>query len=254
MLAIIYSIGLRPGWALSWGERMGSRSPNKRRDPPAAIDAVRSINETITERLRQAVISGELPPGERIQIRELEERFGVSHIPIREALRRIEAEDLVQTLPRRGVIATPLSSEKLHEIYFLRRVLEPAIAERAASRMSDEALDSMEKRLASLQQATKKTPATDAFIAADQDFHWSVLAPGSSQLVERVVRQLWQLSERYVRLGMTRHGTPEKTMFQHKAILEAIKRREPEAIHIAIATHLELTEEAVDLEVGNELT
>jgi DNA-binding GntR family transcriptional regulator len=230
------------------------QSQSRPRDEPLAGDAVRSINETITERLRWAVISGELPPGERIQIRELEELFGVSHIPIREALRRIEAEDLVQTLPRRGVIATSLSTEKLHDIYFLRRVLEPAIAERAATAMSEDTFGLMEHHLAILQDATKKTPASDAFISADRAFHWSILGPGSSQLAERVIRQLWQLSERYVRLGMTRHGTPEKTMHQHEAIVDAMRRRNRKAIHDAVTTHLELTEEAIDLQALNEGT
>ena len=68
-----------------------------------------SIVDTVTERLRREILSGEIAPGGRIRVGELEKRFGVSHIPIREALRRLEAEGLVVTSPQRATLAAGIA-------------------------------------------------------------------------------------------------------------------------------------------------
>ena len=203
-----------------------------------------SLIDEVADRLREMIISGEVAPGEKIPIRMIEERLGVSHIPIREALRRLEAEHLVTNIPRRGAIATPVSVEQLMELYDFRRLIEPEIAVRAAHNMTVDDLAALEACLATLDGALESDPASDDFIRADREFHWAVLAPGATPLVERTLVPLWQMCERYVRLGMRVHGTPTRTRKHHHAIYQAVRKRDDDAIRHAIETHLALTEGA----------
>src|SRR6266542_3701628 len=109
-----------------------------------------SLVDNVTERLRSALLTGDIQPGERIRVTALEKRFGVSHIPIREALRRLETEGLVVTLPQRTAVAAGVD---LDGLYDLRRMIEGEVAERAAERMTPEALASLREALAALEEA-----------------------------------------------------------------------------------------------------
>src|SRR5256714_15669655 len=99
-----------------------------------------SLVDNVTERLRSALLTGDIQPGERIRVAALEKRFGVSHIPIREALRRLETEGLVITLPQRTAVAAGVDLADLDGLYDLRRMIEGEVAERAVERMTPEAL------------------------------------------------------------------------------------------------------------------
>ena len=95
-------------------------------DPAAGPGGQGSIQDVIEAELRERILVGDIEPGGRINVRQLEQHFGVSHIPIREAIHRLEAEGLVVNVPRRGAIAAGVSLKELDEIYDLRRILEPA--------------------------------------------------------------------------------------------------------------------------------
>ena len=94
-------------------------------DPAAGPGGQGTIQDVIEAELRERILVGDIEPGGRINVRQLEQHFGVSHIPIREAIHRLEAEGLVVNVPRRGAIAAGVSLKELDEIYDLRRILEP---------------------------------------------------------------------------------------------------------------------------------
>jgi DNA-binding GntR family transcriptional regulator len=203
------------------------------------------VTEALTEQLRRKIISGEIAPGEKIRIKDIENAYGVSHIPIREALRRLEAEHLVTSIPRRGSIAAAVSVQQLIDLYDIRKMLEPELAARAASIIDSDELEQITQRLLELDTIIQEEPANTRFIEADQEFHWSILRHGATAISERLIRQLWQLSERYVRLGMTRRDAPKQTMEQHHEIVDAIARRDCSSVSEAVRRHLSLTEDAV---------
>src|SRR5919204_3032025 len=112
-----------------------------------------SLVDNVTERLRSALLTGDIQPGERIRVTALEKRFGVSHIPIREAIRRLETEGLVVTLPQRTAVAAGVDLADLEGLYDLRRMIEGEVAERAVERMTPEALEKLRAALAALEEA-----------------------------------------------------------------------------------------------------
>ena len=128
----------------------------------------------IAERLRQAIITGAIKPRERIRVADLERKFGVSHIPIREALRRLQSEGFVEISPRRTTIAAGVDLNDLANIYDLRRIIEIEIGRRSVSRMTKNDVEAVRRALASF-QAVANDPSSAEFWERHREFHWALL-------------------------------------------------------------------------------
>jgi DNA-binding GntR family transcriptional regulator len=204
-----------------------------------------SIVDTVTERLRRELLSGEIEPGGRIRVGELEKRFGVSHIPIREALRRLEAEGLVHTSPQRATLAAGLALEDLMGLYDLRRLIEVPVARRAAERASSAEIEATRAALAELEEAAASAPDSHEFFERHRAFHSALLAPGWSAWIQRVLDQLWQAAERYVRLTMSTFGTKDEAMREHREMVELLAGREADRLADLVARHLNRTEQTL---------
>jgi DNA-binding GntR family transcriptional regulator len=202
----------------------------------------RSLADVVVDYLRSAIIRGDIAPGARINIKEVQERFDVSHIPVREALRQLEAENLVVNIPRRGSIASPVSVDDLVSLYDLRRLIEPEVAARAARHMDDGRMRLVEQALAAVDASDRNSTK---FIAADRAFHWKILEPGATPLIQRTLAQLWQSSERFVRIGLRVPTTAARTRQQHHEIVDAVRARDERTVRSAYRRHLTLTEDVV---------
>jgi DNA-binding GntR family transcriptional regulator len=194
--------------------------------------------------MRIEILSGAIEPGQRIRVASLEQRFGVSHIPIREALRRLEAEGLVASAPRRAIVATGLALDDLEALYDLRRLIEIPVAARAASQMKEGDLENIRIALDRL-EAVEGGYDSAEFWKRHASFHWAILAPGATDRLKRTLTQLWQDSERYVRLCITAFGSLDTAMAQHRAMARACMERDPEALAEILAEHLSRTERLV---------
>lgn len=203
-----------------------------------------TVVDTVTERLRRELLTGVIPPGGRIRVGELEQRFGVSHIPIREALRRLESEGLVVTSPQRATVAAGLTLEDLAGLYDLRRLIEVPVSRRAVEQATDADVQAVVDALATLED-TAAEPESFAFWESHRAFHTALLAPGTTALIRRTLDQLWQTSERYVRLTVTTFGTMEGAMQDHRAMTKAFSERRADDVAQLLVQHLTRTEEAL---------
>ena len=138
----------------------------------------------VSEELREAILSGEFGPGERLRTATLATRFGSSRTPVREALVQLEGEGLVDIEPRRGAIVRSFASADLIDLYDIRVLLEPAAAGRAALHASGEQLDRLEEIVALSDARGGESPAAiDDQIAWNEEFHALVIeAAGSPRL------------------------------------------------------------------------
>lgn len=191
--------------------------------------------------IRNLILNAAIRPGERINVKGLEKRFGVSHIPIREALRQLEAEGLVTLLPQRGAIAARVSTEELEDVYDLRRIIEPVVAGRAAERATEADRTAVVSAMTRLDQLERADDPS--FFQAHWDFHWSILKPGSTPEIERVIHQLWRTSERYIRL--TRGTATDEAHHQHELMTDALAAGDSKALSRYVSQHLTLTGEAI---------
>jgi DNA-binding GntR family transcriptional regulator len=198
----------------------------------------------ITERLRRAIITGTIGPGERIRVAELERKFGVSHIPIREALRRLQSEGFVEISPRRTTIAAGVDLADLTNIYDLRRIIEVEIGRRAVLRMNKNDIEAVRRTLESF-QSVANDPSSVEFWERHRDFHWALLAPAANPTVRRVLDHLWRSSERYVRLFVSTFATMDMVMGLHVELYEACAGGDVATFEKALTRHYEETENTV---------
>jgi DNA-binding GntR family transcriptional regulator len=206
----------------------------------SAKDSTRSTPEIVAEGLRGKILDGTIGPGERINVRELGRLLKVSHIPIREAVRLLEAEGLVETKMNVGAVAAGISLAELDDVYELRRIIEPAVARRAAAATSDEHIDRLRAALHELEELEKNTESMDSrIISANRRFHWDLLAPGSSPLIERTLHSLWRISERYVQ--RTRAAAMSEAGVQHAQMVALCEQRDGDALADLVHEHLHLT-------------
>ncbi len=203
-----------------------------------------SLVEALVKHLREQILTGRIAPGEKIVARKIQEEFDISHIPIREALARLEAEDLVVNVPRKGALAAPVSVEELIDIYDLRRIIEPEVAVRSAMLMDYDHVEAIRAALASTDSASR-APTSERFTAANRRFHEAMLAPVANPTIMRTLSHLWRMSDRYLRLGMAIPDSVEVTCQQHHDIFEAMRSRDKHAIRTTVSLHLTLADAAI---------
>jgi DNA-binding GntR family transcriptional regulator len=149
------------------------------------------MSDLAYQELRDAIFSGQLEPGARLNQDELARRLGVSRAPVRDALNRLETEGLVKTLSRTGgVVVAEASEQEMVSIYELRAILDAASTRLACERMSDEDL----ARLRAIVDETERvTQANDsqAIVRAHAQFHYFIYAACGNPELTRVAQNLW---------------------------------------------------------------
>lgn len=211
-------------------------------------DLRRSAADAVTHQLRQELLDGTIPAGSRILPKDLAERFSLSIVPVREALRHLEAEGLVMTSRQRATYAADIGIEELAGVYDLRRVVEPEFADRSVRLATD--ADRKACR-ASFQALKNAVPHSAQFYAAHRDFHWSLLAPAASPVIRIVLEKLWQSVDRYMALGAKRlpeHSTPQYIKAfneEHEAIAAAFCQGDADVVRALLTRHFVQTEAAM---------
>ncbi len=208
---------------------------------PARNDTIQRVSlvDNVTERLRHDLLAGEIKPGERIKMAELEKRFGVSHIPIREAVRRLESEGLIVAAPQRAAVAAGVDLDDLAGLYDLRRIIECDVIRRSAETMTDAQIDTVRNALEGLESVADDHDSS-RFWDLHRDFHWALLEPGASAWIQRVLDQVWLASQRYVRLFVTR--TVEDAMRDHRLLRDFCVERDGAGAAELLRRHLDRTE------------
>jgi DNA-binding GntR family transcriptional regulator len=183
------------------------------------------------------IVSGELPPGEPATIRDLSAHLGVSHIPVREALRGLEAKGLVTFQRGKGMQVTPVSVQDLHDIFQLRTAVEAAIAARTDTPLSAERLDEAERQFDRLRWSLSSDDAF-AVTLAHRAFHFALL-PEATDWDRHVLDQLWTASERYLQIFVTdSEAARRSTIERHAELLQDARTLSPPQLQASIVRHI----------------
>lgn len=173
--------------------------------------------------LRGLIIDGSLKPGHRLSERDIAARLGISTTPIKDALRRLEAEGLIVTLPRKGTYVSAFAAEREHEMTLLRVAIEGVTARIAAEKASGANLEPARK---AIEAARKATAAHNfkAVIEANKQFHAAIMRIADNGYLEQLlsVMQVYDQSTR-VRILSTNNEL-EQALEEHQLILEAIEK------------------------------
>ncbi|KHL15892.1 UNVERIFIED_CONTAM: hypothetical protein LK11_19285 [Mumia flava] len=205
-----------------------------------------SLVDRVTDELRASILTGEIQPGSSVSIVELCELYDVSHIPVREALRRLESEGIVSLRPGRSALVAALSADDLTDIYRLRRLIEGDLALQAGRTMTPELLAEAEEALEEY-VSIEREPATLA--AAHHAFHETLLADVMGNVDKNVLELLWHSADRYLHLLMSSLDqspeTQEQRINEHRELLELAKVRDAEGFRDSWINHLNGSEQAL---------
>ncbi len=173
----------------------------------------------------------ELKPGERVRQEKLAERLNVSRVPVREALKALEAEGQVAYQPHRGYTVVELSLEELEEIYLIRSLLETEATRWAVPKVDAELIQRLEALTAHMDELVKADDFS-RYVEANRDFHFTLFERARLPRLYRMIEVLWQVSEAY-RSAISDSTWGERAQKYHRALLEACKAKDvTEAIAI----------------------
>jgi DNA-binding GntR family transcriptional regulator len=207
----------------------------------------RTLAEKAFVALHDAIVRGELRPGERLPIEELADVLDMSPMPIREALRRLDAVGLVENVPHRGARVTELSLEDLRDVYEARLALEPLAVQHAAERFDRDDTERGQEALVTLNKLGDRSTA--ATWAAHTAFHFSLYEPAGSAWLVRLIRPLWESSERYRLAAPTRRKLSMRRD-EHERILRACVDHQPAVARAELHNHLARTANMVARSMG----
>ena len=204
-------------------------------------DTPLTITDQVLAHLRSKILNGEIPPGARIDQGDVARIFGVSLVPVREALARLQSSGLVYIVPHRGVFVETVSLEELIDIYYMREVLEEQAAQLAVKHVDEQMLQTLESTIQQIDQHIT-AHATDQFLHATRTFHFVIYHASRRRNLIRIINQLWDQSDRYRRLQMDL--LPERfyeSQFENRAMLAACRRRDGDSLALMVRYRIHQT-------------
>jgi len=215
------------------------------------------VYEGVAKQIERLILK-KLRPGDKLPSeRELAELLRVSRSSIRDAIRSLELMGMVEPRQGAGTIVREISSESLtnplanavkhkgeliHELLDFRMMLEPQLAARAATRVSDDDISEMEEIL---DRQEKKLRAGESTIPEDSEFHYAIALASGNSVVLKVLDTLMDLLRDSRERSLQVEGRQQKSVAGHRRILAAIKRHDSEGAKIAMRRHIEDVEEIV---------
>jgi len=200
--------------------------------------AQRSVVELVIDEVRRLILEGSLRPGSNLSITDLSNRLQVSHIPVREALRRLETEGLIELRRSRSAVVADLSVDDVHQVFHLRTLLESDFMARAVKRYTDEHLAHCEEAWEALTWGPSDTAVTMS--EKHIEFHRSLYLPALTDWDVRVGQILWQASGRYIYLILGSDevaADPNRFRDAHRELMDAAQARSVRLVRKATEEH-----------------
>jgi DNA-binding GntR family transcriptional regulator len=191
-----------------------------------------STPDLVVERLRGDIVSGRLAPGEPLRQDEIARSFGVSHVPIREAFLRLEAERLVEIRPRRGAIVAPLSAAELEELNEMRAALECCALRVAAPNLTDSDLQKAAQVLARIDRQPER------WAEQNTAFHTILYKPSERPRLLAEILSLQRSVERYLYHEVKVTNNFAHSQREHRKLLELISQRKIEEACSLLNDHI----------------
>lgn len=183
----------------------------------------RSLRESITDEIRRAILSGRYAPGARLVEDRLANEYGVSRNPVREALRSLEGEGLVEVVPRRGAMVVMFSNEEVREIIELRASLE-GLSARLAARRGDDSVRAVIRDLLVRGNAAAAADDQQGLLAINDEFHRLIAVGGQNRFLADFVRTI--RDKTYWLAASTRGWRRRMSWDEHAGILQAVLDRD----------------------------
>lgn len=202
------------------------------------------LRDVVFQTLRQAILRGELKPGERLMEIHLAQKLGVSRTPVREAIRKLELEGLVLMIPRKGAVVAEITISDLDDVLEVRMALEELAVKHASRRITQEQLQELEN----LAENFRKSLAGDdvgACAQADMLFHDAIYEATRNTRLIQILNNLREQMYRYRMEYLKNQDVHEQLLNEHVEILEALKNHDEKSALLWITRHIERQKEHI---------
>ncbi len=205
------------------------------------LDNYKPLRDLVFEALREAILSGELKPGERMMEVQLAEEMGVSRTPVREAIRKLELEGLVVMIPRKGAYVAGLSLKEAADVFEVRASLEGLAAALTAERITDDEIDAMEKILEEISSAVENSDV-ETVIKKDAEFHNVLFSATRNAQLAQIISNLKEKIDRFRIQSFSNPSRIMSILEEHRKIVDAIKDRDSDRAEQLTKEHIEKVE------------
>jgi GntR family transcriptional regulator, rspAB operon transcriptional repressor len=210
----------------------------------------RSLTSIIFERIREDILNLRYRIGEKLVEAKLAEEMGVSRTPVREALKQLELDGLVENIPNRGVVVKGISSQDIADIYSIRVAIEGIAVGWAIDRMDKEGLDELSEIYDLMDFYTSKDDC-DKIFELNTRFHETIYRATKSRYLESVLKDFQIFLRRTRNESLKSPGRLKEALLEHKAILDSIRSHDSEAAYKRIVDHIEKSRQnAIRMRLG----
>jgi DNA-binding GntR family transcriptional regulator len=199
-------------------------------NPSSPVITYGNIQETVVDGIRDMILDGQLKPGDRLRQDELANTFGVSTMPIREALRQLQAEGLVIFRPRRGATVARLTVSEYEEIYCIREALETLACRWAAEDFDRIPIDRLKLLLQEIDTAEANFDDVHRRLQLVREFFFTIFEASEKEHLLRILSSLWDLSQQYRLYFSSLPDLVPQRLANYRSVYQACHDRDPEAL------------------------
>jgi DNA-binding GntR family transcriptional regulator len=202
-----------------------------------------NVATSLADRLEEAIVTGGLAPGTPLLQLELAAEFGVSRVPVRDALAILERRHLAVRVPRRGVVVRPVTRRSVQEVYSVTRLMEGELTRLAAVRITDAQLDEL-RRIVGVQRAASAAQDIEAARDADRAFHGAIWRAADHEMLAELMDNVWRRAMQARAVAHRTAGWIERSIVRHELVLGALAAHDPErAVHHAAGAFIAAEDE-----------
>lgn len=201
------------------------------------MDAFLPLRDVVFNTLRDAILKGELAPGERLMELHLAKKLGVSRTPIREAIRMLEQEGLAITIPRRGAQVAKMTEKDLEDVLEIRDALDELAVSTACKKMKADELDELAEAMHEFEKAVKGGEVRH-IVETDENFHNVIYKAADNPKLSNIVQNLKEQMYRYRYEYIKDNASYDRLVDEHKKILDGLKRKDEPFVKEVMRVHL----------------
>jgi DNA-binding GntR family transcriptional regulator len=199
-----------------------------------------TVGSYVLERIRAGILEGRFPVGSRLNQETLAEEFGASIIPVRESLRRLEAEGLVTIAPRRGAYVADVSRSELAEVYRIREVLEGHAVRMAVPQLDDAQYATLSRLNTAVRKALRDGSGT--LEALDREWHFALYEAAGSPMLLELIGMMWSRCRLYRHVFIRDSARRGRALDEHDVILKLCREHDAEGAALALQAHVRQAE------------
>jgi len=197
----------------------------------------RSVGDAVYDALKAAITKGDLPPGQRLIERQLSLQLRTSRIPIREAIKKLEKDGLLEKLPYRGFVVKSVTEAEIGEIFGIRAVLESYAAYLATEQLTDVLMKKLEKSVRAYRDALARKDV-ERMMTANAQFHETIYKASGSEKLSTLINNFRDYISRYRKTLLTTHEFAKVSLEDHIRMLDAMNEGNKEKVEALVRKHI----------------